>query len=184
MPIIIFFGLLILGIFICISGFNQEKFKKLFITVGIFVALLGFATLSFTFSMVDEIENRGAYAISEEIVEYKLVSLQADTEISGSGTRSYLEISEKTVFHFYYKTTKNGKEGFSPKTITSSNVFIDETYEGAPFIREIYTTYDYHYTDFEKWWLQDYLSGLDPYTMVSYEIYVPTGSIVENYNFN
>ncbi|MBQ8298746.1 MAG: hypothetical protein IJX99_02585 [Clostridia bacterium] len=180
MPVLIFLGLLLLGFFLMKIG---NGISKPIVVLGIFSVILGITALFFTLSMEGKIRDRGTFVVSKETVEYELVSLQADTEISGSGTRSYVEISEKTVFHFYYKTTKNGKNGFSPKTITSSDVFIDETYEGAPLIREIFTTYDYRYTKFEKWWLQDYITGLDPYTKVSYEIYVPAGSIVESYKF-
>ena len=183
MPILFLVGFLVLGIILCISSARHYKIKKIRMLLGIISLILGFSSMLFTFNLEAKVAERGASMISEEIVEYQLVSLQADTAISGNGSRFYLEVSEKTVFHFYYKTTKNGKEGFSPKTITSTDVFIDETYECAPFIREIKTTYDYQYTEFEKWWFQEYLTSLKPYTQTSYEIYVPTGSIIESYNF-
>ena len=184
MPVIIFLCLIIPGIILCIRSAHHFRIKRLPMTLGIILILLAFSALVFTFTLEGKIGAREPIMTAEETIEYELVSLQADTEIAGNGTRFYLEVSEKTVFHFYYKTTKNGKEGFAPKTITSHNVFISETYETAPIILEINTTYDYPFTEFEKWWFQEYLHDLNPYTITSYEIYVPAGSIIESYNFN
>ena len=182
MPVTIFFGLLVLGVIICLSSISHEKTRAIRMISGCILVILAFVTLILTFNMEKGIKARETSMVSEEITEYQLVTLQADDEISGSATRSYLEISEKTVFHFYYKTSKNGKEGFSPKTISSTDVFISETYEAPPMVREIQTTYAYTYTAFEKWWLQNLINDLVPYTKTSYEIYVPFGSIIETYN--
>ena len=184
MPVIIFLCLIIPGIVLCIRSAHHYRIKKVQMTLGIILIFLAFSALIFTFTLEGKIGDREPTIISEETVEYELVSLQTDTEISGNGTRFYLEVSEKTVFHFYYKTTKNGKDGFAPKTITSHNVFISETYETAPIIIEINTSYGYPFTEFEKWWFQEYLHDLNPYTITSYEIYVPAGSIIESYKFN
>ena len=184
MPIMIFLALIIPGIILCISSAHHYRIKKVRMTLGIILLILAFSTLIFTFNIETEISQRTPFVLSEETTTYELVSLQTDTEISGTGSHHYLEISEKTVFNFYYKTTKNGKEGFAPKTIMTTNVFIDETYESAPVILEIKTTYAYPFTEFEEFWFRNYIHNLDPYTVTSYEIYVPAGSIVETYNFN
>ena len=184
MPVMIFFISIVSGIILCISSARHYKIKKIRMTLGIFLVILAISALIFTFNLETEIGQRTHVIIHEETTTYELVSLQTGTEISGNGSRHYLEVSEKTVFNFYYKVTKNGKEGFAPKTIVATDVFIDETYESAPIILEIQTTYAYPFTEFEEWWFQDYLHGLDPYTVASYEIYVPAGSIIETYTFN
>lgn len=175
MSLLFFFVFLILALilFFC--------FEKNIAALISFICCI--ACVCSSISMEIKIKERGASAVSQETIEYQLVSLHEDTAISGSGGRSYLEISEKTVFHFYYKTNKNGKDGFAPKTINSSEVFIDETHESEPVILEIHTNYEYQFTKFEKWWLGDTIQLL-PYTYVSYEIYVPAGSIVETYQFS
>lgn len=173
----------LIGLCLLIIGLNLYfVFEKNIASILVLICFIACFCLSFT--MEQQIKERGAIATSQETIEYQLVSLHEDTAISGSGRRSYIEISEKTVYHFYYKTQKNGKDGFAPKTITSNEVFIDETYEeSAPVILEIRTTYEYQFTKFEKWWVGELIS-LQPYTYVSYEIYVPTGSIVETYQLN
>lgn len=164
-----------------ISAILYFIFEK---NIAAFLSLICFiACFCFSFFMVQQISERGAIAVSQEIIEYQLASLHEDTAISGSGRRSYIEISEKTVYHFYYKTQKNGKDGFAPKTITSTEVFIEEIYEDStPVILEFHTTYEYQFTKFEKWWIGENIM-VDPYTYVSYEIRVPAGSIVESYEF-
>ena len=136
---------------------------------------LGFALITET-----EIKERDMILISEEKVTYELVSLRTDKEIVGHGSKYYLHIYENRIFDFYYKSTKNGNEGFEPGTIVADAVFIDETIESSPVIIETIQTYDYSLTPFERFWYSK-TKTLEPVKHKSYDIYVPEGSILGSY---
>ena len=172
-------------------GATRKQIKKSVILEGIILGLIGIplgilcgiiAVFIFfsSITMESEIKERDMILISEETITYELVSLRTDKEIVGHGSRYYLHIYENRVFDFYYKSTKNGIEGFEPGTIVADDVFIAQTVECPPVIIETIRTYDYSFTPFERFWFSE-TTTFEPITHKSYDIYVPEGSILGSY---
>lgn len=182
MYILFFVVFLVLSIVMCFSEFNiSPKIDKVLNRLGFVFGIIAAFIILCSMSTEKEIKERDMILISEESITYELVSLRTDKEIVGHGSRYYLHIYENRIFDFYYKSTKNGLEGFEPGTIVTDDVFLAETIECSPVIIETIRTYDYSFTPFEKFWY----SGTTDFELVthkSYDIYVPEGSILGTYD--
>ncbi len=156
--------------------------------IGFLLILVASYCLGSVFILKDDIKEREKVITSQESLAYELVPFNfatSEVEIEHSDNQNsyYIHVYEHDQLHFYYKTKQNGNNGFSPKTIYSNNVFITEDYEGTPLILEITTVYEYPMDKFEKWWLNSSdIYTLRPTTIVKYEIYVPTNSIIETFD--
>lgn len=181
MYILFFLVFLGLGISMCFVEFNiSPRINKVLNSLKlVFLFIAAFIFFS-SFTMESEIKERDMILISEETMTYELVSLRTDKEIVGHGSKYYLHIYENRVFDFYYKSTKNGMEGFEPGTIIADDVFIVPTIECSPVIVETIRTYDYSFTPFERFWFSQ-TTTLEPITHTSYDIYVPEDSILGSY---
>lgn len=181
MYILFFCVFLSLGSAIGFFEFNiSPKINKVLNRLGFVFYIIAALIILCSLITETEIKERDMILISEEKVTYELVSLRTDKEIVGHGSKYYLHIYENRIFDFYYKSTKNGNEGFEPGTIVADDVFIDETIESSPVIIETIQTYDYSLTPFERFWYSK-TTTLEPVTHKSYDIYVPEGSILGSY---
>ena len=189
MGLIVALILALIGI-ILLFGLSKDYLsrKPALPLIGYILILTASYCIGSLFIIKDGIKEREQVITSQETLAYQLVPFDfAYSEYEIENTKQiatyYVRFFDEGKFHFYYKTTQNGVDGFAPETIWSYNVFISENYEGSPMITETTTVYNFPITDFERIWIgSDSIASLRTKTIKSYEIYVPTGSIIETTN--
>lgn len=175
--VVSFFAIPILLLYWLISwaldGWNDSKrhLKRACISAVIFI--LSF----FAFAPICQ----KLYKEKVETARYELVSLQDSSEISGRARGAlfylYASIDTNDVYTFYY--THNG--GYKKGKITSENIVIYEDDNRTPCIIE--------YTTSEKLAMNPILKAILTFgwleeSEVSYEVYVPKGTIVPAFSLD
>ena len=179
----------VLGIFCTFEGYHthrQTRRNRFFARIAILLILVPIILLGYASAREVEIQKRGRnFTFGEENV-YELVALTYDNQLSEKNKPSYVEVSGKRIFHFYYKVIKNEMECIESRTIESDDVLIIQTNKCKPMVIETIRIYEYELTDFERSWFyeSEIAEKFPPEIQKSYEIYVPVGTIVENYNLN
>lgn len=163
---------LLLGLFIASIIFGRKS--KVFYKIACIVSII---TVGFLIIVT---------IISTEFQAGKanLVSIKADSEIEGSGTFLVANIGEEDVYTFYYETSDGG---YKKGKINSSNVTIYETDEVEPSII-VYNTGFAGYSWQSLLFLVNLNNGELEFNDDSgkgytrYEIFVPEGTIVQNFS--
>lgn len=122
-----------------------------------------------------------SYQETEKTAEYELVSLQDNSQISGSARGGlfyvYASMDTNEVYMYYYKSG----DGYRKGKITSENVIIYEQENCTPTIVE--------YTTYTKINMNGVLEGILSFckfreTEKSYEFYVPKGTVVQSFSLD
>ncbi len=122
-----------------------------------------------------------SYQETEKTAEYELVSLQDNSQISGSARGGlfyvYASMDTDEVYLYYYKSG----DGYRKGKITSENVIIYEQENCTPTIVE--------YTTYTKINMNGVLEGILSFckfreTEISYEFYVPKGTVVQSFSLD
>lgn len=122
-----------------------------------------------------------SYQETERTAEYELVSLQDNSQISGSARGGlfyvYASMDTDEVYMYYYKSG----DGYRKGKITSENVIIYEQENCTPTIVE--------YTTYTKVNMNGTLKGILSFCSFtdeekSYEFYVPKGTVVQTFSLD
>lgn len=162
------------GIFVLILGLalihNEKNIKYFCIAIALFEVVL-------VVLLVAGCTN----ATYEETLRAELVSTKADTRIEGKTAFLFTEIGEEDVYIFYYKTDDGG---FKKGLINSKNVTVFETNAVKPNVVRYERSFaGYTILELETMnkrpseFVYDSSDGSD----VRYEIYVPEGTIVQEF---
>lgn len=186
MGLIVTLILAVIGIVLLFGSSNYYLPRKPILPIlGFLLILVASYCLGSVFILKDAVREREQVVASKETLAYQLVPFdfalsEYEMEDSAQISSYYVRFFDENKFHFYYKTSQDGVDGFTPETIHSYNIFITENYEGSPMITKTTTVYEYPVTKLEELWLSsDAVKNFGRKTITSYEIYVPEGSIIE-----
>lgn len=175
--------LIVTGVIISLTDYTEGIANK--IAKGVFVIFCGAELLiGVVFCII-------SCMATDEVQTGKsnLVAIRSDSQIEGSagGALTFLvaNIGEKDVYTFYYETSDGG---YKKGTINSSNVTIYETDEVKPSIIKYEKGFAGHSLD-SLYFFNDETNSEVDYTNnsgencnVRYEIFVPEGTIVQNFS--
>lgn len=122
-----------------------------------------------------------SYQETEKTAKYELVSLQDNSQISGSARGGlfyvYASMDTDEVYMYYYKSG----DGYRKGKITSENVIIYEQENCTPTIVE--------YTTYTKVKMNGILEGILSFCSFrgeekNYEFYVPKGTVVQTFSLD
>lgn len=189
MGLIVTLILAVIGIVLLFGSSNYYLPRRPILPIlGFLLILVASYCIGSVFILKDAVKEREQVVTSKETLAYQLVPFdfalsEYEMEDSTQISSYYVRFFDENNFHFYYKTSQDGVDGFMPETIHSYNIFITENYEGSPMITKTTTVYEYPVTRFEELWLSsDAVKNFGRKTITSYEIYVPEGSIIETAN--
>lgn len=181
MLIIAFFGSIVVAVFSIVFGIFEflDSNWDYFIhnVIKIIICVVIFLVSTFCLRAIGS----KSYQETERTAEYELVSLQDNSQISGSARGGlfyvYASMDTDEVYMYYYKSG----DGYRKGKITSENVIIYEQENCTPTIVE--------YTTYTKVNMNGILEGILSFCLFrdeekSYEFYVPKGTVVQTFSLD
>lgn len=158
---------------LCWDGWKKSKteLKLFFISIIVFLVSIVLNSMLCTKLKTEKLQT----------ARYELVSLQDNSQISGQGRGGlfYLYVSMDTndIYSYYYKVG----DGYQKGKIVSENAIIYEQDNCTPCIIE--------YSTITKLDMNPLLSGILTFGLfneetISYDIFVPTGTIVQTFSLD